>query len=272
MQTFEVREAVTITHQGQKMFGVLHLPYQMERPVPAVLICSGFAGSKCGKYRVFVALAQELARQGVAVMRFDYRGAGDSEGEFSEITIESQVSDTLACLNFLKKDLRIDGVRLGLMGRSLGGVITVLSAVQYQAVKSLALWAPVFSSEPWKKMWETLAIASPEAMKQGALSHLPPNIPSVPSVEFLKQFFRVDLKKELNQIRHIPLLHVHGKQDEFVAFEHAIAYEQACQRQDHARFISLPNSNHDFSNEVERKLAVEETCQWFQQTLGCPAC
>lgn len=268
MQKFEERESITLVNQGKKIFGIFHLPLNSTVPVPAVVVCPGFAGNKSGKYRVFVEIAQELARQGVAVLRFDYRGAGDSEGEFNEITIDSQVSDAIACLNLLRKDSRIDSSRLGLLGRSLGGMITVLSANEFQQIKSIALWAPVFSSDPWKKMWETLSFASLETMKKGVMPHLPPNIPTIPSVQFLKQFFQIDLQKELQKIRHIPLLHIHGKADEFVKFEHAQAYEHACKENGITRFIALQNSNHDFSNDEERKVAIEETCRWFMQTLN----
>lgn len=267
MQIVEDRQAVTISNEDKKVFGILHLPITIEGPVPAVVVCPGFAGNKSGKYRVFVEIGQELAKNGIAVLRFDYRGAGDSEGDFSEITIESQVNDAIACLNFLRNDLRINGDRLGLLGRSLGGMISVLSASQFQQIRSMALWAPVFSSEPWKNIWDSLKFSSLDGLKQGALQHLPPNIPTIPNVEFLKQFFEMDLNKELASIKHIPLLHIHGKMDEFVKFEHALAYETACQANKKTSFIQLPNSNHDFSNDEERKIAIAETMQWFQKTL-----
>jgi len=164
--------------------------------------------------------------------------------------------------------LRINAERLGLLGRSLGGMIAILSAVQVHEIRSLALWAPVFSSEPWKKIWENLPLGSIDALKQGALQHLPPNIPAIPSIEFLKQFFQVDLNKELRCIKHIPLLHIHGSKDEFVKYEHAQAYQQACHANEQTLFIQLPNSNHDFAFEEERKKAIEETTQWFIKTLN----
>ncbi|RFP19478.1 MULTISPECIES: hydrolase 1, exosortase A system-associated [unclassified Duganella] len=61
------------------LVGVLHLP---ERPLPrGVLIVTGGPQYRIGSHRHFVLLAQELAASGIPVMRFDYRGMGDSEGE-----------------------------------------------------------------------------------------------------------------------------------------------------------------------------------------------
>ncbi len=267
MTILEERESLTLINQNKKIFGILHFPSHSQEPVPAVVICPGFGGNKSGKFRVFVSLAQELVKQGIAVLRFDYRGAGDSEGEFSEMTINSQVNDALICLNHLKKDIRIDASRMGLLGRSLGGMIAVLAANQFPNLKSIALWAPVFSSGPWKKIFETLSFASKEVLEKGARFYLPSNIPAIPSTDFLKQFFQVNLDKELSQLSHLPLLHIHGKKDEFVKFDQALEYEKTCEKYAKTYFIHLPHSDHDFSLEDERKIAITKTCEWFKDTL-----
>jgi pimeloyl-ACP methyl ester carboxylesterase len=264
MQQVEVRESITLENNGEKIFGILHRPLH-SYPVPAVIICPGFAGNKCGKFRMFVTLGKELARRGIAVLRFDYRGAGDSEGEFRDITLEGKTSDTLKCLDFLANDPQIDSNRLGLLGRSLGGAIAVLTARRYQAIKSLVLWAPVFKSDPWRQLWESFK-SNPQLdlAKQDILRHLPINIPNV---EFLTQFFKLDLERELEGLKHIPLLHIHGEQDIVVKIEHAKDYEQARVGLDNTRFVQLPRSDHDFSDTLEQAIAIQETCQWYQQTL-----
>ncbi len=265
MKAMELREAITLENQGEKIFGILHCPLR-STPVPAIVICPGFAGNKCGKFRLFVTLGKELAKQGIAVLRFDYRGAGDSEGEFADITLEGKVSDTLKCLDFLAHDPRIDASRLGLLGRSLGGVIAVLTARRYQAIKSLVLWAPVFKSDPWRELWESFKLNQLDQAKQD----LTPPFPfpaNIPNLEFLKQFFKLDLNQELKQLKHLPLLHIHGAQDRIVKIDHAKAYEEAREGLDHTRFIQLPRSDHDFSDLSEQETAIQETCHWYQQTL-----
>ncbi len=264
MQKVEERESITLTNQGEKIFAVLHRPLQAGK-VPAVVICPGFAGNKCGKFRLFVNLAKQLAKKGIAVLRFDYRGAGDSEGDFKDITLEGKLSDTLLCLNFLAKDSQIDASRIGLLGRSLGGAIAVLAASEYQSIKSLALWAPVFTSEPWKKLWDLVkSNPNPLAIKE-TLKHVPA---SVPNMEFLNQFFKLDIEQKLENIKKIPLLHIHGEQDLVVKIEHAKAYRKARELAGKTHFILLPKSDHDFSEEEEQAIAIEETCNWFQQTLN----
>ncbi len=264
MQQVEIREAITLENHGEKIFAVLHRPLHSQH-VPAIVICPGFAGNKCGKFRMFVTLGKELAKLGVAVLRFDYRGAGDSEGEFQEITLEGKVSDTLKCLDFLANDPQIDSTRLGLLGRSLGGAIAVLAARRFQAIKSIALWAPVFRSDPWRELWESFKSNQIlDQTKQEILRNLPANIPNL---EFLSQFFKLDLQYELEGLRQIPLLHIHGEQDHVVKIEQAKDFEKARIGLSNTRFLQLPKSDHDFSDFCEQAIAIRETCQWYQHTL-----
>lgn len=264
MQKIEIREAVTLENNGEKIFGILHRPIDQLEPVPAVVICPGFAGNKCGKFRLFVTLAQELVKLGIAVLRFDYRGSGDSEGEFHDMTIERKISDVVKCLDYLSKDSKINPNRLGLLGRSLGGVIAILTARNFP-IKSLVLWAPVFKSDPWRELWESYHHHSHlNITKQDLLSSLPSDIPNL---QFLKQFFELNIQAELNHLKHVPLLHIQGELDRIVKIEHAEEYKKVRNGIDNSRFILLPKSDHDFSNRLEQQIAIQETCQWYQQTL-----
>jgi uncharacterized protein len=264
MQTVEIREAITLENNGEKIFGILHRPLHSHH-VPGIVICPGFAGNKCGKFRMFVTLAKELAKQGIAVLRFDYRGSGDSEGEFNDITLEGKTIDTIKCLDFLANHQQIDPSRLGLLGRSLGGAIAVLTARRYQGIKSLALWAPVFKSDPWRELWESFkSNRQLDQAKKDILRNLPAN---VPNLDFLNQFFKLDLERELDGLKHIPLLHIHGVQDHVVKIEHAKDYEKVRVGLDNTRFVQLPRSDHDFSDVHEQAIAIQETCQWYLQTL-----
>jgi alpha/beta superfamily hydrolase len=263
MQAVENREAIILENQGEKIFAVLHRPLG-NQPVPAIVICPGFAGTKCGKFRLFVTLGKELAKRGIAVLRFDYRGAGDSEGEFSDMTVESKVSDTLTCLHFLAQDPQIEASHLGLLGRSLGGAIAVLAARRYASIKSLALWAPVFKSDPWRQLWEAFNSNQAETNTQDLLRHLPPHIPNL---EFLQQFFKLDMAQELKALRDIPLLHIQGEQDQVVKIEHAQEYRRIREGIDQTHFIQLPRSDHDFSDPLEQLTIIEKTVKWYQTTL-----
>src|SRR5262245_53155 len=113
----EDRQPITLFSGNQKLFGILHLPLT-ETKVPAVLFCHGRGGNKSGKFRFYVELAELLTKAGIAALRVDFRGSGDSEGNFSDTTCTSQLDDARLAANFLCVHPAIDSSRFGLLGRS----------------------------------------------------------------------------------------------------------------------------------------------------------
>lgn len=265
MGLVEERSSVILENQGQKMFGVLHLPSVSSAKAPAVLILHGFAGSKVGTNRIYVTQAQQLAARGVAVFRLDFRGCGDSEGEFVDITIESQVSDAIQGIRFLQDHSRIDSARIGLLGISLGGAISVLAAERIQSIKSLGLWAPVASGRIWQAEWDKLhpdqlveSLVEREIFYQGKII----------SRSFLQEFITLDLDQSVKGLGHVPLLHIHGEQDTTVTTKHRACFENWRKKaRAQNRFIKLPESDHRFSHFDEQQRLLKETLDWFHSTL-----
>jgi uncharacterized protein len=75
LEKIETREPLIIENEGQRLFGVLHKPVGWDNP-PIVVVLHGFASSKHGSHRCYVTLAEYLAKEGIATLRFDFRGAG----------------------------------------------------------------------------------------------------------------------------------------------------------------------------------------------------
>lgn len=264
MDTVEERQPVLIDVQGEKIFAVFHRPL-LPRKVPAVLVCAGFAGNKCGKYRMLVSLGKELAKRGIAVLRFDYRGAGDSEGEFNHMTFESKVSDALASLRFLVNDPQIEASRIGILGRSLGGAVAVVAAARSGSIKSMAFWASVFYTHPWRDLWEAMQKKQELTLNQAkTLSSLASEIPND---LFLQQLFALDIVKECETLKEVAFFQVHGKLDQVVSFEQAEEFRKTRSGIPNSEFLPLPQTDHDFSDRAERELTLMKTCQWFQRTL-----
>jgi uncharacterized protein len=264
MQSVEQRESVVLENEGQKIFGILHTPLHRPSECPAVLICHGLAGHKTGKYRIYVKLAQQLAREGIVSLRIDFRGSGDSEGDFSQVTLKSEVSDALIAIEYLKRLSCINPQRIGLFGRSVGGSVALMAANQ-ASVASLGLWAPLFDGHQWVAKWNYLH--SPEVTEEQRMNMMRVN-GQVPSDEFFHQLFEMNMQKFLKPLEQLPLLHIHGERDEVVTPEHAKRFEKARQNAEgHTQFIRFPESDHDFSHFSEQKAALEQTCNWFASTL-----
>jgi uncharacterized protein len=132
---------------GQRLWGMLHLPLevagQVSKPVPTVLMLHGFTGQRLEPHRLFVLLSRQLAEAGIASLRFDFRGSGESEGTFDQMTVMREVEDVVAAYGLLKARPEVDSSRIGLMGLSMGGMVSALSVAQPGLeFKALSLWAP----------------------------------------------------------------------------------------------------------------------------------
>jgi len=259
----ETREAVVLTNQGNKLFGILHRPLQLS-DYPAVMICHGFGGDKLGRNRLYLTLAQELSQIGIATLRLDFHACGDSEGDLGHTAVDGLVSDAEVAIQFLQQDKQINKERLGFLGRSLGGAIAVLAANRTKACKSMVLWAPFFSAESWLGQWKILQNTQ-DANKKAELMTINGK---KASYEFYEQLFKLQLDKELLKLQNIPLLHIQGKNDLTILESHAQNY-QACRQAaaGESKFIFLPNSDHDFSHFAEQRLSIDETLAWFKRTL-----
>ena len=86
------QRAIRFSCLGSSMVGIIDLP---ERPLPrAVLVVAGQPDSRLGAQRQFAMLARALARRGFAVMRFDRRGIGDSEGcDYNDSDVRAAVQE-----------------------------------------------------------------------------------------------------------------------------------------------------------------------------------
>jgi len=103
-------------------------------PFPAVVLISD-AGPQdrdgtIGDFGPMGLLADHLTRRGIAVLRFDDRGVGKSEGNYATSTTADLVTDAQAGLNFLRTRPEIDLARLGLIGHGEGGNVALLAAGQ----------------------------------------------------------------------------------------------------------------------------------------------
>jgi len=116
-----------------------------DAPFPAVLLITGSGPQDRNEtiynHRPFLVLADYLTRQGIAVLRVDDRGVGESTGDFSQATSEDFASDVLAGIEHLKTRKEINPKQIGLIGHSEGGLIAPMVAVKSPDVAFIILMA-----------------------------------------------------------------------------------------------------------------------------------
>ncbi len=127
--------------ENTKVFAVHHAPISPEKDRGVgVVFCAPFAEEAAIAQRICVDFARILAQQGYHVLRFDYRGCGDSGGEFSEATVTTHVTDIHAMANWLHQQTSYP---VCLFGLRLGATLAFLAAGEDPTVHSLLLWEPI---------------------------------------------------------------------------------------------------------------------------------
>lgn len=138
------------TPRGYTLAGTLTTPKGATRPLPVVITISGsgpqdrdsrLAGIR--HYAPFREIADTLGRRGIAVLRFDDRGVGESGGATSRdsATSEDFADDVLSVVEFLRRRRDIDGARIAVAGHSEGGLIAPIAAVKDPRVRAVVLLA-----------------------------------------------------------------------------------------------------------------------------------
>lgn len=136
-------EPITIEGDHGALAAVLETPDKGDS-YPLVILMHGFSASK--DYKLFPLIADDLAKKGIASIRFDFNGHGESEGRFQDMTIPNEIEDAKKVYAYVKS---LPGVtNILLVGHSQGGVVASMLAgeltEQYgnDAIKGMVLLAP----------------------------------------------------------------------------------------------------------------------------------
>jgi dipeptidyl aminopeptidase/acylaminoacyl peptidase len=232
---------------GRGVRGVLHRPRARRRGrgAPAALLCHGYTGNRVEDGRLFVRMARALAVSGVAALRFDYRGSGDSDGAFEDATLSTEIEDGLAAAAFLRRDGCVDPGRLAAIGLSLGSVVAQAIAVPLD-FRALVLWAAV--------AWPARVFTSDLGAKARGYAA---------SRRFLREIRAFD---PLARVRDYagPLLCVHGEHD-FVPLDSARAVIAAAAKG--GRLHVVRGADHTFGNARKKGEAVRVTANFLLRVL-----
>lgn len=111
---------LNISNEFYNIPAVLNIPETKAEPLPAVVLCHGTGSQKNEVGNLFVNLAEKLAGVGIASVRFDFAGCGDSEADQKDLTFYGEVSDTEKVYEYMIGHERIDSERIGILGFSQG--------------------------------------------------------------------------------------------------------------------------------------------------------
>lgn len=151
-------ESVSFTNAGYTFNGTLTLPENYTKDTPVVLMVTGSGqqnrDEELFEHKPFAVIADALARQGIASLRYDDRGWGDASVKFMNFTTDDFRQDAAAALPLLRKRFN----KVGILGHSEGGTIAMMLAAEGKADFIVSLAGMAISGK------ETLVMQNRQAM------------------------------------------------------------------------------------------------------------
>jgi hypothetical protein len=232
-------EKVSFQSEGYKISGILHLP-ERKKP-PCVIASHGLLSSKDSEK--YIALGEEISKEGMAMLRFDFRGIGESQGGEEDNTISKKIADLSAAVDFIRSYPNL-GDRIGLLGSSLGGFLSLMKASKDKKISAVVIWAtPLHMDDLGSKKQEEDYPLPPEAFFEDLPKHrLLPLLPKVTNC-----------------------LVIHGEKDELVPMEQALGIFDSLTPPKEIHVIG--GADHRLTDPAHRQRAIELSVDWFRRYL-----
>ena len=240
---------------GQKLSGVVETP---DGKVDAwAIFAHCFTCSK--KSLAASRVARGLAERGIGVLRFDFTGLGDSEGDFGTSGFSSNIADLVAAAEWMTGS----GKPVGLMiGHSLGGAATVVAAGQVESVQAVVtIGAPSDAGHVVEQFKDNVPEIEAAGQAQVNLGGRPFTL----SRKFLDDV-RVSSVKQAVQALNKPLLILHAPGDAIVGIDNATNLFLSAKHP--KSFVSLDRADHLLTGKNDATFVVDVVSGWAGRYLG----
>ncbi len=230
-------EKVSFKSEAVTISAVLHLPDKARAPF--VIASHGLLSNKDSEK--YVTLGERLAEEGIGLLRFDFRGCGESEGALAESSVSGRIMDLGAAIEFARS-YRGLGKRMGLLGSSLGGYISLVKAAMNPEVRAVVIWATPFHLDgiESEKDAEGMPILGAPFFEDLPKHRLLPLLPNVSNC-----------------------LVIHGQADELVPVDQAWEIFNGLGTYKEIRI--LEGADHRLTNPDHRQRATDLTVAWFKK-------
>jgi uncharacterized protein len=248
-----------VTSRGQVMRGMIHRPADFSSTMryPAIMMWHGFTGARVEPHRLFVKTARRLAQNGFIVARFDFIGSGESDGDFVDATPETEIHDALQVIQWIGGQPGVDRTRLGLIGLSLGGLVSACAAARSGQIAALCLWAATASIR--RSLCQRV---TPEAEAFLAQHGWVDWFGTVVGRGFFDSALRLDPLAELKSYKGRALV-VHGDTDLTVPLDHAHDYHAALPG---SGLHVIKGADHTFNRLDWEQELIQTTVEWLKSS------
>jgi len=247
-----VERPVTFLSSDYELMGVVHIPSTGFNS--SIIMLHGFTGNRVEAGRLFVDLARALCSIGVSVLRFDFRGHGDSPLSFEDFRLDYALEDAENAVEYVEATLKPR--RIGLLGLSMGGHIAVKTAYRLgDRVSSLVLLAPAID---FGKIMEEVVKGIPVV---GDTYILGPHRLRREGVESIIRSNAMSLAEGIKS----PTLIIHAKNDEAVPYTQSVEFYNKLRVE--KKLTLLDEGGHVFTTYASRSRVIEEVSEWARHTL-----
>ena len=238
-----IRERVTIDGDHGKLQAVIQKPdLKPGQQCPMVVFCHGFGGTKEGP--LFELITDSLQKHGIASIRFDFNGHGESEGKFEEMTVPNEINDAKKVVEYVR-DLRYVS-KIALVGHSQGGVVASMTAGELGSdISAVVLMAPAavlrddaIRGSTFGKQYNPLD--PPEYVELWGPQRLGRN--------YIKTAFSLPIYETAANY-HGPALIIHGNGDRIVPYTYGLRFHQQWKG---SEYVLQEYFDHGFSQNIYR--------------------
>ncbi|HEY9117021.1 MAG TPA: alpha/beta hydrolase, partial [Roseivirga sp.] len=236
--------------EGQQLAARLELPVD-KRVHAYALFAHCFTCSK--NLMAVTHISRALTTKGIAVLRFDFTGLGESEGDFEDTNFSSNVSDLICAADYLKEHY---GEAQIIIGHSLGGAAVLMAASKLSYIKAVATVAapadPVHVKHLFQNSIDKIETAGEAEVSLGGR----PFTIKKQFVDDLEEYEKFDVIKKLKR----PLLVMHSPQDDIVDIKNA---EKIYVSAMHPKsYISLDGADHLLTNRGDAEYVGAMVAAW----------
>lgn len=244
--------------RGENLAAVIDLPAD-DAPIAWALFAHCFT---CGKdLKGADNITAALNGERVGVMRFDFTGLGESEGDFADTNFSSNVDDLIAAAEHLAKEYQAPAI---LIGHSLGGTAVLQAADSIPSAKAVAvIGAPASPDHVTHLLRSSLEEIEEEGVARVEIAGRPFTIRR----QFLRDLEEVNIQRQVAELDRA-LLVLHSPVDNIVGIENSAMIFRAAK---HPRsFVSLDAADHLLTDEEDSRYAGSIIAAWAKRYVQVP--
>ena len=235
--------------QGADLVGLLETP--SSPPTAYALFAHCFTCSKDLKAAGWI--SRVLVERGIAVLRFDFTGLGESEGDFADTNFSSNLADLVAAGDWLREHR--EPARI-LVGHSLGGAAVLAAARRFpEALAVATIGAPSDTGH----LGELLRSRAPEIERRGVAEVSLAGRSFTVKRQLLDDLAETSMRDCIQGLG-LPLLVFHSPLDEVVGIDHARRIYEAAKHP--KSFVSLDDADHLLTRQRDARYAGEVLAAW----------